>query len=520
MPSSFVLSHVSFAFGVAAPLLDDVSLTIPAIRLGVVGNNGAGKSTLVKLLASELSPTTGSIQAPKDLARLPQDLLQHPDLTVAALLGIEELLSALGRIEAGSIDVADYETVGERWDVASLAVALLSARVPSLIGDDVLERTLGTLSGGEIMLTALAGLELSGARTLLLDEPTNNLDRTARTALYEWVEQWAGGLVVVSHDITLLRRMTHILEIAGGDLRLWGGNYDHWQEQSRILDAAAEQRVRDAERRLRSEQRERMHVQTATARQARRDSQRFATISQGPRLSDPESKSRAEGRRDQANRLAARKVQEAREELRRAEESVIRHESIRVDALQVRRNRGRRLAELGVPPAALTVCGGDRIALIGPNGIGKTTLLRQARLATTRVGRIDQRLELPAGCSVLECLRQSNPDADPQRLRALLARFLLRGEIVDRAVETLSGGERFRVVLARVLLASPPPELLLLDEPTNNLDLDTVTAFVEALTQYQGALVVVTHDDALCERLGLDAVFTVTGPDAVSWVQA
>ncbi|RRD07170.1 ABC transporter ATP-binding protein [Arachnia propionica] len=512
MPSSFVLTHLTFAFEATAPLLDDVTLTIPAARLGVVGRNGAGKSTLLKLLAGELSPTTGSIQAPEHLAHLPQDLLQRGDLTVAALLGIEEILAALGRIEAGSIDVADHETVGDRWDVASRAVALLSARVPSLVGDDVLHRTLETLSGGEIMLTALAGLELSGARTLLLDEPTNNLDREARAALHEWVDRWRGGLVVVSHDIALLRRMTHILEVDSGALTLWGGNHDHWQEQSRLQAAAAEQRVRDAERRLRAEQRERMHVQTATARQERRDGWRFATVAQGPRLSDPELRSRAEGRRDRANRRAAQKVQAAREELIRAEEAVTGRESIRVDVPEIRRARGRLLAELGEPPGTLTVRGGDRIALIGANGVGKTTLLHRARLSTTRVGWLDQRLELPTGRSALECLSMSNPEATEREGRALLARFLLRGEVVERPVETLSGGERFRVSLARVLLAAPPPELLLLDEPTNNLDLDTTEALIEALAQYRGALVVVTHDDALLERLDLHAVHTVTAP--------
>ncbi|MDO5065672.1 MAG: ABC-F family ATP-binding cassette domain-containing protein [Propionibacteriaceae bacterium] len=519
MLSSFVLSQVTFAFD-AKPLLDDVTITIPATRVGVVGRNGAGKSTLLRLLAADLSPTTGSIKAPDSLARLPQDLVQRCDLTVAALLGIEEVLAALERIEAGSINPADYETVGERWDVASRAISLLSARVPSLSSEDTLNRPLGTLSGGEIMLTALAGLEFSNARTLLLDEPTNNLDRATRTALYSWVEQWTGGLVVVSHDIALLRRMDHILEVNEGALTLWGGNYDHWQEQSQVLEAATEQRLRDAERRLRAEQRERKHVQTATARQARRDGQRFATVKQGPRLSDPEWKSRAEGRRAQANRLATQKVQAAREEVSRAAEAVTTRDSIKVDLPELRRARGRQLAELGTPPRAFTVRGGDRIALIGDNGVGKTTLLRQARLFTTRVGWIDQHVELPTGCSVLECLRRSNPEATRREMRALLARFLLRGEIVERPVETLSGGERFRAALARVLLATPPPELLLLDEPTNNLDLETVAAFVEALAQYRGALVLITHDDAVLERLELDAVLTVTGPGELTLLRS
>ena len=149
-----------------------------------------------------------------------------------------------------------------------------------------------------------------------------------------------------------------------------------------------------------------------------------------------------------------------------------------------------------------------RLGLVGDNGVGKSTLLGQmVRDATSgRIGFLDQRLELDDDLPVIECIKRGCPSAPPHEIRARLARFLLRGDVTERLVGALSGGERFRVALARVLLADPPVELLVLDEPTNNLDLESVDALVDGLTTYAGALVVVSHDTDLLGRLRLDRV--------------
>jgi len=165
------------------------------------------------------------------------------------------------------------------------------------------------------------------------------------------------------------------------------------------------------------------------------------------------------------------------------------------------------------------------VALIGPNGVGKTTLLERlvrpssgtdstqevlpcrvgAEAHTDRIGYLPQRVDgLVERASVLENVRAAASALPDRELRNRLARFLIRGDAVDRQVATLSGGERFRVALAQLLLAEPPPQLLVLDEPTNNLDLDTVDQFVEALAAYRGAVLIVSHDDAFLARLGID----------------
>jgi ATPase subunit of ABC transporter with duplicated ATPase domains len=174
---------------------------------------------------------------------------------------------------------------------------------------------------------------------------------------------------------------------------------------------------------------------------------------------------------------------------------------------------GRRIATLGDGERSWIVQGPERVALIGANGVGKTTLLeqllaggsRRAVLHTDRVGYLPQRVDgLEENASVLENVREAASTVPIPELRNRLARFLIRGAAVERSVSTLSGGERLRVALARVLLAEPVPQLIVFDEPTNNLDLDTVDQFVAALGAYRGAVLIVSHDDAFLERLGVD----------------
>ncbi|MEO7586864.1 MAG: ABC-F family ATP-binding cassette domain-containing protein [Arachnia sp.] len=518
-PHSIVLTNLSLAFDDGAPVLDDISWTIPTGRIGVVGRNGTGKSTLLRLITGELSPSSGSLTAPGDVGTVPQDLLQRPDRTVAEILGVDQVCRAIAAIEAGSVNVADFDAVGPDWDIEARATALLARRVPSLAVENALDRGAGTLSGGELMLVALAGLELSRAEVSVLDEPTNNLDASARGGLYEAVEEWTGTLLVVSHDAALLRRMDTIVEIHDAGVRLFGGNYDVFMEQLAAEKAAVEQSVRSAEQHLRSEKRDRDHIQKAMASRARQNASTFRRAAGGPRLSDPTAKRSAEARRAGEVKGAAEKVRTAKSRVTEAEKALRDDERIRVDPIDPHTAVGRRLVELVGTNQSVHITGGKRLGLVGDNGVGKTSLLRsllhdgepsrspaRGELFTARVGYLDQNLVLDDGATILENVRQSAPTRLPHDIRAQLARFLVRGDMVDRVVGGLSGGERFRVALAGILLASPVPELLVLDEPTNNLDLASINQLVDGLRAYRGALLVVSHDDDLVERLVLDAV--------------
>lgn len=219
------------------------------------------------------------------------------------------------------------------------------------------------------------------------------------------------------------------------------------------------------------------------------------------------------------------RLQRAESSLADAEARVREDRSVRIELPATRVPAGRTVLTLrlvgpdevtAAPLRDVVVRGPERIALTGANGAGKTTLLREVLGLPTRVepvarlvGRIDeighlpQRIELDDDLTILETVRAAAPTVPPQQVRASLARFLFRGALAERRVAGLSGGERFRVALARVLLADPAPQLVVLDEPTNSLDVDSVDQLVDALSAYEGALLVVSHDEDFLGRLGL-----------------
>ncbi|WP_267242046.1 ABC-F family ATP-binding cassette domain-containing protein [Streptomyces sp. PR69] len=513
-----VCTSLGFSWPDGTVVFDGFQLAVGSGRTGLVGLNGCGKSTLLRLIAGELPPSEGAVRATGRIGYLPQNLVLDTALRVDEALGIAGKRAALHAIEAGDTREEHFTAIGDDWDVEERARASLDQLGLGHIG---LDRTIGEVSGGEGVLLRLAALLLARPDVLLLDEPTNNLDLYARRRLYEAVADWSGVMVVVSHDRELLEHVDQIADLRDGDVAWYGGNFTAYEQALAAEQEAAERMVRVAEADVQRQKRELAHAHVTLARR-KRYGQKMYDTKREPRAVMKERKRQAQVSAGKHRIMHAEKLAEAKERLGEAVEAVRDDDEIRIElpATTVHPGLGvLRLSELTLCYGAevkgeLEVRGPERIALLGRNGAGKTTLLRtiagelaplagEAR-AEVPLRFLPQRLDvLDDGLTVAQNVARFAPDADNNRVRARLARFLFRGARADQLAGTLSGGERFRASLAALLLAEPAPRLLMLDEPTNNLDMASVRQLTAALESYEGALIVASHDMPFLESVGI-----------------
>lgn len=551
--ASVVLDRLTFTWPDGSIALDGVSGSFGSGRTGLVGRNGAGKSTLLRLIAGELDPTSGVVTASGEVAYLPQQLTLDVDRRVADLLGVSEALDALRAIGTGDVDPAHFDAVGDDWDIEARAEASLAE---AGLAPDFLDRTVGELSGGEAVLVAIAGIRLRRAPITVLDEPTNNLDRDARAKLAAMVRAWKGTLIVVSHDLSLLELMDDTAELYAQTLSVFGGPYSEWRAWLDAEQDAAKQAEVTAAQVLRKERRQRIEAEVKLAHRAR-TAKKAEIEKRVPKIVAHGRKMAAEVSAGRLRTEVGAKEDAARSLLDEAGRRVRSDASMKIELPDPQVSRSRRIATVGDHERAWVIQGPERVALIGRNGAGKTTLLERlvagavnnssesglsaekagsmagsttevrssarptlhAEAHTDVIGYLPQRVDgLDEQRSVFENIAAAAPHVPEKELRNRLARFLIRGATAERPVASLSGGERFRVALATLLLADPAPHLVVLDEPTNNLDLDTVDQLVEALRAYRGAVLVVSHDDAFLRRLDLDLTLEIDDEGALQEV--
>lgn len=526
MASTLTFHHLTHTWPDGTTVLRDVDLTLNAGVHGLVAPNGAGKSTLLRLAAGDLQASRGQVVGSGLVVRLPQAPWRHArGRSVASALGVDAELAALRAVESGSLDPRDFAVLdaggsGGGWDVEGRSAAWLSRlglTEPDGRPLDV-DRGLDGLSGGELSLLQLAAAMLREPDVLLLDEPTNNLDARARSLLQEALSSFDGTVLAASHDRAFLESVESVVEIHDGAVRSFSGGWTAYESARQLEDDSARRAVRDARADLQRQRRELLQTRTKLDRRAR-TAQRAEREKRVPKIVAHGLRSRAEVSTGRLRNEHREHVDDARRRLDDAEHRVRDDAHVRLElpatrvpnGREVLRTRGLVLPHVGTE-IDLTVRGPERIAVTGPNGSGKTTLLRvllgelapAAGAVDLRVpaAHLSQRPEVPdPAASVLENVRMATPRTSPQDVRALLARLLFRGTDADRAVEALSGGERLRATLACLLLADPAPQLIVLDEPTNDLDLPSVAHLEEALDAFEGALLVVSHDELFIDAL-------------------
>jgi ATPase subunit of ABC transporter with duplicated ATPase domains len=502
-------------------LLADATFQIsPGDKVGLVGRNGSGKTTLARVLAGEGLPAAGTVQRGGTIGYLPQDS-RAGDLSGLAM---DRVLSARGldEVRAGmrSAEQAMADPSPSRRDAAVKRYTMLEERLVMLGGyaaeseaatiatslglpDRVLGQPLHTLSGGQRRRVELARILFSGAQNLLLDEPTNHLDADSIGWLRDHLRGFRGGLVVISHDTPLLEAVV--------------GKVFHLDADRAVLDiynvgwrAYLAQRETDARRRKREAQNAQRQ---AAALQAQADKMRAKA-----------TKARAaQGMERRAQRLlAGLPAERGRERVARLRFPVPAPcGKLPLAAADLSKSYGSLEVFAGVD---IAIDRGARIVVLGLNGAGKTTLLRLlAGLEPPDTGEVtpghglrlgyyaQEHETLAPGRTVLENLRSAAPDLPEAELRRILGSFLFSGGAVDKPASVLSGGEKTRLALA--LLVVSGANVLLLDEPTNNLDPASRAEILAALRRYQGAIVLVTHDEGAVDALTPERVILL--PDGV-----
>lgn len=522
------LDSVSFALPDGRVVFSGLTTQFDQQATGLVGRNGAGKSVLARLLAGQLEPSSGRCLRDGSVHYLAQQIDHPPTLSVAGLAGVEPILQALQRIEAGSVDQADFDTVSDRWDIRRRLEAELQTQG---LGHLPLEHPADALSGGEAMRVALVGAWLADPDLLILDEPTNHLDRTSRLAFIDHLSLWPKGLLVISHDRQLLQRMSRIVELSSLGIQSFGGNYDFYEQcKSQEREEAARQLQQRKHERKRGElelvqQRERLERRHAKGNSAARESNQ-ARILLG------RQKERSESSLGKARSQHAATRQEMDQRVHEAALKVEHEVGIRLYSPlddSTHRRQAAELVALRLPfgPASvnalnLTLGGDQRIAVVGDNGVGKSTLLKVLAgqlqplsgecSVKVPVAFLDQQLSvLDPRLSVLEQLLAANRTVSESELRIRLAHLGLDAGKLTQASASLSGGERLKAAMACVLYADEPVQLLLLDEPGNHLDQVSLRALEAMLVQYKGALMITSHDEDFLERLRLTHCLQMTG---------
>ncbi|ATL25022.1 ribosomal protection-like ABC-F family protein [Streptomyces formicae] len=521
--ATVVCTGLSFSWPDETSVFDELTWSLGVGRHGLVAPNGAGKSTLLRLVAGELTPTSGSVGVQGQLGYLPQSL-PLAEGTVDEALGIAPIRAALHAIESGDVDEAHFTAVGDDWDIEERTAAVLDRLDLGSVG---LDRPLGSLSGGQVLSIGLAAQLLKRPDVLLLDEPTNNLDLAARRRLYQVVEEWKGALLVVSHDRALLERVDGIAELHPGEIRWHGGNFTAYTEAVEREQEAVQRSVRGAEQEVRRHKREAQAAQERAQRRASNVKRTKGSLGV-PKIHAGTLQRQAQESAGKASAVHEQRLQEAKAKLEQAGQGLREEAKLAIALPRTRVPAGRTVLECegaqvrygDMPLFArsgvdLHVRGPERIALLGANGSGKSTLMKliagqlapasgTVRTPVERVAYLSQRLDLlDLNRSILDNLRAFAPQLRDEQMRHWLAQFSFRGARVHSAAGALSGGERLRATLACALATDPAPQLLLLDEPTNNLDLASVAQLENALGAYEGTFVVVSHDEPFLRAIGV-----------------
>lgn len=493
------INNLTFEIG-SRVLYDEANWHIkPGDKVGLIGANGAGKSTLLRLIVGEYTPTSGTISKAKDIkiGYLNQDLLSyHSDRSIlhVAMEAFErqnqlhtEIEDLLQQLETNYSDDILNKLSDKQMEFEALDGYNIEFRAHEILAglgfsDEDQKRPLATFSGGWRMRVMLARILLQNPDILLLDEPTNHMDLPSIKWLENYLQSFEGAIVIVSHDRYFLDRIVNkIVESRKGKLTLYAGNYSFYLEEKELRNEIQANQYKNQQAKIKQEERliERFRAKASKAKMVQ---SRIKALERMERVEDVDDDNPEVNFRFKFSKPSGRHV------------VTLENISKSYPNIEILRNTGAVIEK------------GDKIALIGANGKGKSTLLRIVAEADSQFeGKVikghnvtqtffaQHQLEaLHLDNTILQELQSFAPKHTETELRSILGCFLFSGDDVFKKIRVLSGGEKSRVALAKALTADA--NFLVLDEPTNHLDMTSVNVLIQALQQYEGTFIVVSHD--------------------------
>lgn len=507
-------------------LFRNIHLSIGAgDKSALIGNNGSGKSTLLRLAAGLLTPSRGEITASGETYYIPQHFGQYNHLALADALGIGNKIRALRSILKGEGKPDDFDILDDDWTIEERALSALDSWG---ISSPDLFRRMESLSGGEKTKIFLAGISMASPSYLLLDEPSNHLDREGRKRLYAFVENSSLGMLMVSHDRTLLNLVDYVYELEEGKIRQYGGNYDFYKCCKEEQVEAFVQQMENREKELKKAR--------VLARKTAEKKQKADIRGKEKKKKEGVSRIAMRTLKDNAENTSSRlkgehenKLNTMEEQLREMRKNLPANFSMKPDVENANLHQGKILVTgrkvnysygtsfVWGEPIDFQLVSGDRILIKGKNGSGKTTLLNLivGKIAPnvgeiSRTGfhylYIDQEYSLiDSHSSVWEFAQECNGrHLQEHELKIILHRFLFTRDMWDRPCHLLSGGEKMRLLFCGLTLRHNVPDMIILDEPANNLDLQSQQILVDMVSHYRGTVLLVSHDPYFIGEIGIE----------------
>jgi len=518
-----ILQNISYTHPNKDLLFSDINLTVnDHEKIALIGNNGTGKSTLLKIIAKELQPSNGQISVETEPYFVPQIFGQYNHFSIAQALRIEDKLNALKEILNGNTSEENFNLLNDDWTIEDRCKEALNYWQ---LDELDLSQKMETLSGGQKTKVFLAGVFIHQPKLVLLDEPSNHLDIAGRQLLYDFIERAKSTLIVVSHDRKLLNLLDIICELNQHGIKVYGGNYDFYKEQKQIENNALNQDIQSKEKALRkAKEKERETAERQQKLDNRgKGKQEKAGVA---RIMMNTLRNNAENSTSKLKSVHAEKIGSISQDLQDLRSSLPDIDKMKFGLDNSTLHKGKVLftaahinfsydhKPLWKDDLSFHITSGERIALKGKNGSGKTTLIKlilgyiesQTGIvyrADNKTVYIDQDYSLLNNqLKVYEQAQQFNTSAlQEHEIKIRLNRFLFAKDDWDKPCSALSGGERMRLLLCCLTINSQSPDIIILDEPTNNLDIQNVEILTAAINEYQGTLIVVSHDETFLKQV-------------------